>query len=296
MNGIGPEGRANARRRSLGMGLSALLGTSDDPHRPDSDAPTRVPIEFLERSQLQPRRRFGEDELAALADSIRAKGVMQPLLVRPVPDGGARYEIVAGERRWRAAQLAGLHELPVLVRPLSDAETLEVALIENIQRQDLSPLEEAEGYRRLIDDFAHTQEALATALGKSRSHIANLLRLLGLPGPVRGMLEQGDLSAGHARALLGARNPEALARAVLARGLNVRQTEALVRKDGARLARAGRVGGDANTRDLERDLSARLGLEVSIRPSGRGGTLRIAFRSPDQLEALIRSLSEAPRR
>jgi ParB family transcriptional regulator, chromosome partitioning protein len=217
---------------------------------------------------------------------------MQPLLVRPVRDGGARYEIVAGERRWRAAQLAGLHELPVLVRPLSDAETLEVALIENIQRQDLSPLEEAEGYRRLIDDFGHTQEALATALGKSRSHIANLLRLLGLPGPVRVMLEQGDLSAGHARALLGAQNPEALAGAVVAKGLNVRQTEALVRRDGTKATRARPIERDANTTDLERDLSSRLGLEVSIRPS----VLRIAFHSPDQLEQLIRSLSEASRR
>jgi ParB family chromosome partitioning protein len=296
MNEIGHEGRANPRRRSLGMGLSALLGTSDELPPTASDAPTRVPIEFLEPSPLQPRRAFGEGELAALADSIRAKGVMQPLLVRPVPDGGARYEIVAGERRWRAAQLAGLHELPVLVRPLSDAETLEVALIENIQRQDLSPLEEAEGYRRLIDDFGHTQEALATALGKSRSHIANLLRLLGLPGPVRVMLEQGDLSAGHARALLGAQNPEALAGAVVAKGLNVRQTEALVRRDGTKATRARPIERDANTIDLERDLSSRLGLEVSIRPSGRGGVLRIAFHSPDQLEQLIRSLSEASRR
>jgi ParB family transcriptional regulator, chromosome partitioning protein len=296
MNEIGQDGRAIGRKRGLGMGLSALLGTSDDPSLPASDTPTRVPIEFLQPSPLQPRRRFTENELAALADSIRAKGVMQPLLVRPAADGGTRYEIVAGERRWRAAQLVGLHELPVLVRPLSDGETLEVALIENVQRQDLSPLEEAEGYRRLIDDFGHTQDALARALGKSRSHIANLLRLLGLPGQVRGMLEQGDLSAGHARALLGARDPEALARSVVARGLNVRQTEALVRSDSARAPSARRVEKDANTVSLERDLSARLGLKVTIRPKGGGGTLRIAFHSLDQLDGLIQSLMETSQR
>lgn len=292
MSEFGQDGRAIGRRRGLGMGLSALLGTSEDLPPPVGETPSRVPIEFLEPSPLQPRRSFAENELAALADSIRAKGVMQPLLVRPAGDSGTRYEIVAGERRWRAAQLAGLHELPVLVRTLSDRETLEVALIENVQRQDLSPLEEAEGYRRLIDDFGHTQDALAGAVGKSRSHIANLLRLLGLPEEVRGMLEQGALSAGHARALLCARAPEALARSVVARGLNVRQTEALVRTESMRAAAPRKAEPDPNTATLERDLSARLGLKVRIKAKGGGGTLSIAFGSSDQLDGLIRSLSE----
>jgi ParB family chromosome partitioning protein len=292
MSEFGQDGRAIGRRRGLGMGLSALLGTSEDLPPPAGESPSRVPIEFLEPSPLQPRRSFAENELEALADSIRAKGVMQPLLVRPAGESGTRYEIVAGERRWRAAQLAGLHELPVLVRTLSDRETLEVALIENVQRQDLSPLEEAEGYRRLIDDFGHTQDALAGAVGKSRSHIANLLRLLGLPEQVRRMLEEGALSAGHARALLCAGEPEALARSVVARGLNVRQTEALVRTESLRAAGPGKGERDPNTATLERDLSARLGLKVSIKAKGGGGTLSIAFGSSDQLDGLIRSLTE----
>ena len=196
--------------------------------------PRVVPIEFLRPCPLQPRRRFGEDDLAALAEFDPPSRRDAAAAGAPRANGGDFYEIVAGERRWRAAQMAGAHELPVIVHDLSDRDALEVALLENVQRQDLSPLEEAEGYRRLIEEFDHTQEALASALGKSRSHIANLLRLLGLPAAVRQMLERGELSAGHARALLGGRDPLALARAVVSRGLNVRQTEALVRTDGER--------------------------------------------------------------
>jgi ParB family chromosome partitioning protein len=296
MTEAGQEARAAPpRRRGLGMGLSALLGSSAEEVRSaDARAQARtVPIEFLRPCPLPPRRHFDEDELAALADSIRHRGVMQPLLVRRGANAGDFYEIVAGERRWRAAQAAGVHELPVIVHELSDRDTLEVALLENVQRQDLSPLEEAEGYRRLIDEYGHTQEELAGALGKSRSHIANLLRLLGLPPRVRELLEQGAVSAGHARALLGARDPLALAQAVVGRGLNVRQTEALVRAEAERAPRRKSEGGakDANTLALEQDLSRNLGLTVCLTPRGSGGTVQIAYNSLDQLDALIRRLS-----
>jgi ParB family transcriptional regulator, chromosome partitioning protein len=286
VNQIEMEPRPGPRKRGLGMGLSALLGGAAAP----MEGVRTVPIEFLRPSALQPRRYFGEDELSALADSIRAKGVMQPLLVRRLANDD-QYEIVAGERRWRAAQLAGRHELPVVVYALSDREALEVALLENVQRQDLTPLEEAEGYRRLIDDFGHTQDELARSLGKSRSHIANLIRLLGLPGPLRAMLESGQLSAGHARALLGARDPMPLAREVVARALNVRQTEALVRNERPAIKTAAARQRDADTIALERDLSSRLGLPVRLQPKAGGGTLSIGYRSLEQLDELVRRLT-----
>ena len=289
MSELEAEPRAGARKRGLGMGLSALLGGAAD--LTGAEGVRTVPIEFLRPSALQPRRYFGEDELAALTESIRAKGVMQPLLVRRPADADDRYEIVAGERRWRAAQLAGCHELPVVIYALSDREALELALLENVQRQDLTPLEEADGYRRLIDEFGHTQEELARTLGKSRSHIANLIRLLGLPAALRTMLESGQLSAGHARALLGARDPAPLARQVVARGLNVRQTEALVRNERQASRLAGIQPRDADTIALERDLSARLGLPVKLQPRGVGGTLSIAYRSLEQLDDLIKRLT-----
>jgi ParB family chromosome partitioning protein len=293
MTAVGQDARDPApRRRGLGMGLSALLGGTAADAVPGVGAPERprtVPIEFLRPCPLQPRRHFAENELEALADSIRHRGVIQPLLVRRAASGGDFYEIVAGERRWRAAQIAGVHDLPVIVHELSDRDALEVALLENVQRQDLSPLEEAEGYRRLVDDYGHTQEALAGALGKSRSHIANLLRLLGLPAAVRALLEQGALSAGHARALLGASDPLALAHAVVGRGLNVRQTEALVRADAERTPRrkAAAAGKDPNTLALEQELSRSLGLTVCLTPKGAGGTLQIGYGSLEQLDALI---------
>jgi ParB family transcriptional regulator, chromosome partitioning protein len=289
MNDLEADRRAGARKRGLGMGLSALLGGASD--LVGAEGVRIVPIEFLRPSALQPRRYFGEDELAALTESIRAKGVMQPLLVRRVPDADEQYEIVAGERRWRAAQIAGCHELPVVVYALSDREALELALLENVQRQDLTPLEEADGYRRLIEEFGHTQEELARTLGKSRSHIANLIRLLGLPVPLRVILESGQLSAGHARALLGARDPAPLARQVVARGLNVRQTEALVRHERQTSKLSSAKQRDANTQAVERDLSGRLGLRVRLQPRGTGGTLSIAYRSLDQLDELIRRLT-----
>ncbi|MGC2523253.1 MAG: ParB/RepB/Spo0J family partition protein, partial [Stellaceae bacterium] len=211
-----------ARRRPLGRGLAALFGeTEGEAAAFDPESQRRVPIELIRPSALQPRRRFAEAELEALAQSIREKGVLQPLLVRPVSGDDAAFELVAGERRWRAAQRVGLHEVPVIVRTLADTEALEIALVENLQREDLSALEEAEAYKRLVTEFGRTQASLAEAVGKSRSHVANTLRLLSLPAPVRDRLDEGELSAGHARALLAAADPLALADEVVRRGLNV---------------------------------------------------------------------------
>jgi ParB family transcriptional regulator, chromosome partitioning protein len=281
-------------RRGLGMGLSALLGADTETYRGGSlpAGAQRVPIEFLRPSPLQPRRRFDEAELEALAQSIRERGVLQPLLVRPAGGIVAGYEIVAGERRWRAAQRAGQHEVPVVVRELSDQETLELALIENLQRADLSPLEEAYAYRRLTSEFAHTQEALAEAIGKSRSHVANTLRLLTLPPAVHELVEDGRLSAGHARALIGSPAAEALARIVIDRGLNVRETEALVRLRASRPKARGRAENseDPNVLELSRRLTAQLGLEVGIRARGKGGLLTIRYSDLHQLDGLIRRL------
>jgi ParB family transcriptional regulator, chromosome partitioning protein len=291
-----PDPKTPLRRRGLGMGLQALLGGDASLLReadaPGQQAPRSVGVAFLRPSRFQPRRQFDAVEMEALAASIRAKGVIQPLLVRRIGDAGEGYEIVAGERRWRAAQAAGLHEVPVVVREMSDGDALEAALIENIQRADLNPIEEAMGYRRLLDEFGHTQEELAKVVGRSRSHVANTMRLLALPEEVREMVESGRLSAGHARALIGAADPIALAREVLARGLNVRQTEALARAavESPPPPRPPR-GVDPNIESLERDLSERLGLRVSLRAKGRGGVLRIAYSSLDQLDGLLRRLA-----
>jgi ParB family transcriptional regulator, chromosome partitioning protein len=274
-----------AVRRPLGRGLAALFG-EDEPF--NSAAPRRVPIELIRPGAFQPRRRFAEAELDALAQSIREKGVLQPLLVRPLTDEEADFELVAGERRWRAAQRVGLHEVPVIVRPMADSEALEIALVENLQREDLSPLEEAEAYSRLIDEFGRTQASLAEALGKSRSHVANTVRLLSLPAPVRRRLEEGELSAGHARALLAAADPAALAEQVVRRGLNVRATERLVRRC-AEVPRKPRSR-DADTTVLERELSSALGLRVTIASKKRGGSLTLYYASLDQLDRLLRLL------
>src|SRR6516164_1478683 len=229
-----------ARRRQLGRGLAALFGETEIDAVAEQPAPRRVAIELIQPGGFQPRRRFAEAELDALAQSIREKGVLQPLLVRPLTGEEADFELVAGERRWRAAQRVGLHEVPVIVRPMADSEALEIALVENLQREDLSPLEEAEAYSRLIDEFGRTQTSLAEALGKSRSHVANTVRLLSLPALVRRRLGEGELSAGHARALLAAADPATLAEEVVRRGLNVRATERLVQRHRVlRLLRAG---------------------------------------------------------
>lgn len=287
-----------AKRPTLGRGLDSLIRETvsfeQDEAGPveGAEAPRHLPIEHLSPNPEQPRRRFGSEELASLAASITQKGMLQPILVRPDPEAPDRFQIVAGERRWRAAQRAKLHEVPVIVRALDDLETLQIAIIENVQREDLSPVEEARGYRRLIDQFGHTQDQLARAIGKSRPHIANTLRLLDLPMSVQDKVETGALSAGHARALIGTPDPAVLAENVIARGLSVRQTEALARSGAApvrrRRARKGVGAKDADTVDLERRLSDQLGLRVEIRHQPDGsGALSIAYRSLEQLDDLI---------
>jgi ParB family chromosome partitioning protein len=284
----------------LGRGLSALLGDPPPPvQQPAAGSGTwepaaarTLPIEAMEPGPFQPRGPIEAAPLQELADSIREHGVLQPILVRPKPHAAGEYEIIGGERRWRAAQLAQLHEVPVVVRDFDDRTAMAAALVENLQRQDLNALEEAEGFRRLVDEFALTQDALGQAVGKSRSHVANTLRLLALPDRVRELLRDGALSAGHARALLTAPDPEALALQVVDRGLNVRQTEALAAakpRDPA-TERPGKAAADPETAALERDLSGRLGLKIAIRRSGRGGHVAIHYRDLDQLDGVIRLL------
>ena len=287
-------------RRGLGRGLSALLEETEvAADEPQAVAGVRTaPIELLRRNPDQPRRTFPDEEIDGLAASIREKGLLQPILVRPAPGAAGEYQIVAGERRWRAAQRAGLRELPIIVRELDDAETLEIAILENVQREDLNPVEEAGGYKVLIDRFGRTQEAVAQVVGKSRSHIANTLRLLTLPDSVQTMLVEGQLSAGHARAIMTSENPVALAQAVVERGLNVRDTETLARQVAGRPAKpstrsAGRPAPvkDADTRALENDLSDVLGLSVEVIDNGGEGEIRIRYATLEQLDDLCRRLT-----
>ncbi len=286
------------KRSQLGRGLSALLGEdSGDYTELDKLRVSRlVPIEFIHPGPYQPRHGVDDEQIQSLAQSIRDKGILQPLLVRRHPEHANAFEIVAGERRWRAAQQAQVHEIPVVVRDFSDSEVLEIALVENLQRQDLSPLEEAEGYSRLIKEFSHTQANLARAVGKSRSYVANMMRLLGLPDSVKELVNGGALTAGHARALLNAENPDILARQVVRQGLNVRQTEKLAQTKGVR-ARVRRKAAekDADTLSLERDLTNLLGLKVEIRFRGVGGSLIIHYRSLDQLDDILHRLSHETR-
>ena len=288
------------RPSNLGRGLAALLGDETEDYTTLDRVRTskQVPIEFLHPGRLQPRRYFDEETLGALADSIRENGLLQPILVRRDPEQPDTFEIVAGERRWRAAQIAQLHEVPIVIRELSDAETLQLAIIENVQREDLSPLEEADGYRQLMEEFSYTQEALASVIGKSRSHIANTLRLLNLSEPVRELLTEGKLTAGHARALLNAEAPESLAKKVVAKGLSVRETERLANRTkangGAPKAARTPVEKDPNTVALERDLSALLGLKVSVTFRGSGGELTIHYHTLDQLDDVLHRLHQTP--
>ncbi len=287
-------------RRGLGRGLSALMadvnmdagmGDTQTARLPDST----LPIERIFPNPNQPRRSFDATALAELADSIRAKGVIQPLIVRPADNG--RYEIVAGERRWRASQAANLHELPVIIRDFSDVEMLEIAIIENIQRADLNPLDEAEAYRQLMDKFGHTQEKIAEGLSRSRSHIANLLRLLNLPADVQELLRNGALSAGHARALVGNDAASDLAKQIVTQGLSVRAVEDLVRKpteSGTNKAQRGQgMTKDADTRALESDLAANLKMAVTIQhdTNGQSGVLQIKYADLDDLDLLCRALA-----
>jgi ParB family transcriptional regulator, chromosome partitioning protein len=285
-----PATGERARRRPLGRGLAALFGETEPADAYAGAAPRQVPIAAIRPGAFQPRRIFADAELDMLAQSIREKGVLQPLLVRPLGADTAGFELVAGERRWRAAQRIGLHEVPVVVRALGDAEAIEVALVENLQREDLSALEEAAAYSRLIDEFGRTQASLAAAVGKSRSHVANTLRLLSLPEAVRRRLDDGGLSAGHARALLAAADPASLAGEVIRRGLNVRATERLVQRRAGSRRRPARPVRDADTAALERELGAHLGLRVTLAQKPRGGALTLHYRSLDQLDRVLQLL------
>jgi ParB family chromosome partitioning protein len=306
--GMGGGMGDRAKRPPLGRGLSALFGEGGARVLSGPGAPRAVPIEAIRPSPFQPRRRFAEVELDGLVQSIREKGVIQPLLVRPVDDGvddavndsgdavndsRAAFELVAGERRWRAAQRAGLHEVPVVIRPFGDSEVLEIALVENLQREDLTPLEEAEAYSRLMQEFGRNQAEVAETIGKSRSHVANTLRLLGLPPAVKRQLDEGALTAGHARALLAAPDPAVLAGEVVRRGLNVRATELLVRRRAARPEPRQRKPREADTVALEHELAAALGLRVSLLPKGRGGSLTLHYASLDQLDRVLKLLRGA---
>jgi ParB family chromosome partitioning protein len=276
--------------RGLGRGLSALLGEgAETPSAADATRLRTIPTAFLKPSRFQPRRVFDTDELKGLADSIREKGVLQPIVVRP-GSSPESFEIVAGERRWRAAQLAKLHEVPVIVRTLSDVQSLELAIIENVQRADLNPIEEGAAYQDLIDRFRYTQEQVAEVVGKSRSHVANTIRLLKLPESVRDLIGAGKITAGHARALIGRPDPEALAREIVARDLNVREVERKIRGPKGKAVKL--VRKDADTKALELSLSNSLGMSVHIEhKNGKGGTVQIAYKTLEQLDEIIRRLN-----
>ena len=275
----------------LGMGLSALMGDKEPPPPPtQTGAPRNLPVEALEPSPFQARATPDPAALAELAASIKEHGILQPILVRPKPGAPGRFQILGGERRWRAAQQAKLHDVPVVIRDLDDRGAMAAGLVENLQREDLNALEEAEGYQRLMGEFGLKQESLGQAVGKSRSHVANTLRLLNLPPKVRDLLRAGTLSAGHARALLGAEDPERLAGLVVVRGLSVRQTEALAAAEPRDPAARRSTKQDADTAALERRLTERLGLKVGIRSAGKGGQLTITYQDLDQLDGVLRLL------
>jgi ParB family chromosome partitioning protein len=282
-------------RRGLGRGLSALIGDEAAPTRGEMPKGMRtLPVAFLKPGKFQPRKFFGEEALADLAQSVKEKGILTPILVRPL--GGESYEIVAGERRWRAAQMAKLHDVPVVVREMADAEALELAIIENVQRADLNVLEEATAYQELMERFGRTQEQVAQEVGKSRSHIANSIRLLRLPDSVQALLREGKLTAGHARTLLGSADPEAAAREILAGGMNVRQAE---QRSGAAKKHTSPPPKDPNIKQLESSISNRLGLTVQVMhkvdKSGkdRGGEVRISYKTLEQLDEIARRLGKA---
>jgi len=291
---MNPKTTEEHRPRGLGRGLSALIGDEAVPTRGEAAKHARsLPVAFLKPNRFQPRKAFAAEDLNDLTESIREKGILQPILVRPIRGEAESFEIVAGERRWRAAQLAKLHDVPVVVREMSDAESLEFAIIENVQRADLNAIEEAAAYHELIDRFQYTQEQIAKEVGKSRSHIANTLRLLRLPEGVKAMLRDGRLTAGHARALLNDPDPEARAREIVEGSLNVRQTEQRSKssKSGAR----GQKSRDVNIEAIESNISNLLGLKVQIVHKGdKGGDIRISYKNLEQFDDLIRRLSKSP--
>jgi ParB family chromosome partitioning protein len=291
-----------AEHRRLGRGLAALIGDVGEENAPVEQGrkPRRAPIENLKANPRNPRRAFSDAELDELATSIRERGIIQPIVVRQVENDG--YEIIAGERRWRAAQRAGLHDVPIAIVDATDAQSLEFAIIENVQRTDLNPIEEASGYVALMEQCNHTQDEVAQIVGKSRPYIANTVRLLKLSEPVKQLVRQGKLTAGHARLLVGQPNAEKIAHEIIDKGWSVRQVEQEMREDGARQAADVRrdlrgpikpSGKDANARALERRLSDSLGLEVTVDHRGEGGTLHIKYTDLDQLDVVLRKLDRA---
>jgi len=286
----------SAQKKRLGRSLASLIGDDGELGDLGSEDQRTVPVSSLKASRFNPRRDFAPEQLDELAASIRERGLVQPLVVRPLK-GGEQYEIVAGERRWRAAQRANLHAVPVVVRTLTDKQAIEIAIIENVQREDLNAIEEGEGYRVLMKGHDYTQEDLAKVIGKSRSHLANTLRLLKLPKSVQDFVRQGDLSAGHARALIGRPDAASLAIRIVNEGLTVRQVEALAQEETAKPKRKKATGKDANTRAAETELHEALGLKVEIKP-GRGerGELRIRYANFDQFEDIRKRLMRRPGR
>jgi ParB family transcriptional regulator, chromosome partitioning protein len=289
---------ADEARSRLGRGLASLIGDvgGEAAHVERPRAQRKVPIEFLKTNPRNPRRSFSDAELGELADSIRQRGVIQPIVVRPVKGAQDRYEIIAGERRWRASQLAGLHEVPIVPVEVSDSDALEIAIIENVQREDLNAMEEAQGYHALADEFRRSQEDIAKIVGKSRSHVANMMRLTKLPAEVQAYIAKGELSAGHARALVNVPDPLAAAKRVVEEGLNVRQAEALAHVEGvpARKPQKARGGTekDPDTIALEKRVSDALGLTVSVKHRDPGGTVQISYRNLEQLDEVMRRLEK----
>lgn len=296
---------STATKKGLGRGLSALFGDEDSVQpdavvAPAQNAPSSgsrvVPLSSLEPCPFQPRRNFDNNALAELAESLKTHGVLQPLLVRPSPQKQGHYQIVAGERRWRAAQRAGLHDMPVVIRHFDDRAVLEIGLIENLQRENLQPVEEAETYKKLLEDHSYTQEDLSKVIGKSRSHIANMLRLLALPPGVQALLMTGKLSAGHGRALVGLDNAQELAELIVRRGLSVREAEELAAKSNESSSKPKRKSAalrNANIRALEEKISSQLGWKVSLEAKKSGsGKIVIPYKSLDQLDALLRRFGQ----
>jgi ParB family chromosome partitioning protein len=290
---------ADEARSRLGRGLASLIGDvgGEAAHLERPRAQRKVPIEFLKANPRNPRRAFSESELQELADSIKQHGVIQPIAVRPVKGATDRYEIIAGERRWRAAQIAGLHEVPIVPLDVSDSDALEIAIIENVQREDLNAMEEAQGYHALANEFSRSADEIAKIVGKSRSHVANMMRLTKLPEEVQALIASGELTAGHARALIGVPDPAATAKRIIAEGLNVRQVETLVHDIGVptrkpRTARGALVK-DPDTLALEKRVGDILGLSVSVDHKGPSGTMHIKYRDLEQLDEILRRLNAA---
>jgi ParB family chromosome partitioning protein len=289
---------ADEARSRLGRGLASLIGDvgGEAAHVERLRTQRKVPIEFLKANPRNPRRSFADAELGELADSIKQRGVIQPIVVRPVKGAQDRYEIIAGERRWRASQLAGLHEVPIVPVEVSDSDALEMMIIENVQREDLNPMEEAQGYHALADEFKRSQEEIAKDVGKSRSHVANMMRLTKLPAEVQALIASGELSAGHARALIGVPDPLTAAKRIVAEGLNVRQAEALAHDEGVPVRKPQKARGgsskekDPDTLALEKRVSDALGLTVSVNHRDPGGTVQISYRSLEQLDEVMRRL------